>query len=320
MSAAAPILVTGTIRSGSTWVGKVLAAHPRVGYINEPLNLQDTPVNRGKLPVDRPFWYMHIDEHNEAAFLPAYKNLVRFRFNIQAAAERLEHDKSNGSLYSKEEIRVIEEYARFATLHLNRVRPLVKDPFALVSVPWFVDRLDMIPVILIRHPAAFTSSVLKLGWGAGFNQFVQQPELLDKYPVDDSEIELYRKFESTGNKLGLAALGWKYQHRVILDYAREHPEWLFVRHEDLSREPMKLFQQICHRLKLEFHPRIQAKIKASTSSKNQGELPADQPHQVHLDSRKNITAWKRRLNEEQILEIRRIVEEVSSQFYDSEDW
>jgi hypothetical protein len=32
-----PVLVTGIHRSGTTWVGKMLAAAPGVVYINEPL-------------------------------------------------------------------------------------------------------------------------------------------------------------------------------------------------------------------------------------------------------------------------------------------
>ena len=32
-----PILVTGSHRSGSTWVGKMLATSPSVNYIHEPL-------------------------------------------------------------------------------------------------------------------------------------------------------------------------------------------------------------------------------------------------------------------------------------------
>ena len=33
-----PILVTGAPRSGSTWVGNVLALDKRTGYVHEPFN------------------------------------------------------------------------------------------------------------------------------------------------------------------------------------------------------------------------------------------------------------------------------------------
>ena len=34
-----PILVTGSHRSGTTWVGKMLAADSDTAYISEPLNV-----------------------------------------------------------------------------------------------------------------------------------------------------------------------------------------------------------------------------------------------------------------------------------------
>jgi hypothetical protein len=37
-----PILVTGTPRSGTTWVGKIIATSPSVGYIKEPFNRKCT--------------------------------------------------------------------------------------------------------------------------------------------------------------------------------------------------------------------------------------------------------------------------------------
>ncbi|HUH21151.1 MAG TPA: hypothetical protein VLZ09_04715, partial [Gaiellaceae bacterium] len=37
-SAKRPILVTGAHRSGTTWVGKMLALAPGVGYVHEPFN------------------------------------------------------------------------------------------------------------------------------------------------------------------------------------------------------------------------------------------------------------------------------------------
>ena len=37
-SSAKPILVTGAHRSGTTWVGKMLALAPGVGYVHEPFN------------------------------------------------------------------------------------------------------------------------------------------------------------------------------------------------------------------------------------------------------------------------------------------
>ena len=41
--ATGPVLVTGSPRSGSTWVGNVLALAPGAGYIHEPFNRRHPP-------------------------------------------------------------------------------------------------------------------------------------------------------------------------------------------------------------------------------------------------------------------------------------
>jgi LPS sulfotransferase NodH len=56
-----PILVTGTHRSGTTWVGKMLAADACTAYISEPLNVLHRPgVFRPKVK----YWYQYICEDN----------------------------------------------------------------------------------------------------------------------------------------------------------------------------------------------------------------------------------------------------------------
>ena len=49
-----PILVTGAHRSGTTWVGKMLAASREVAYISEPLNKWHRP---GVMAIPVEYWY-----------------------------------------------------------------------------------------------------------------------------------------------------------------------------------------------------------------------------------------------------------------------
>lgn len=65
-----PILVTGIHRSGTTWVGKMLAASGQVTYINEPLNVQHRP---GIFQAKVPYWYTYITRENEQLYLPAFE-------------------------------------------------------------------------------------------------------------------------------------------------------------------------------------------------------------------------------------------------------
>lgn len=319
MAANRPLLVTGTIRSGTTWAGRMIAAHPEVAYINEPLNRELTPATWGQFPVDNPFWYTYISEKNEGRYLEAYRNLVSFRFDIRAALREL-----NGAVrtapYTPDELNLIETWARFASAHLHRRRPLLKDPFALISTPWFADRLGAVPVVLIRHPAAFVSSLLRLDWNAGMDEFLQQPELLAAHPLPDHERELAERFLRDEDKLGLAALGWSYQHRIVRRFREEHPGWVHVRHEDLSRDPDGGYRDIFRRIGLDYTPEVRRAVRESSKSGNPRELKKHAPHSVKLDSRANVKNWKHRLTEEQTARIRELVEDVSKDFYGDGDW
>ncbi|MBK8419704.1 sulfotransferase [Candidatus Villigracilis saccharophilus] len=66
-----PILVSGAHRSGTTWVGRMLAANPQTAYISEPLNvLHRRGVYRAE--VDR--WYTYITEENRSNIFPPFRN------------------------------------------------------------------------------------------------------------------------------------------------------------------------------------------------------------------------------------------------------
>jgi LPS sulfotransferase NodH len=54
---AAPILVTGSAKSGTTWVGEMLAASGQIGYIREPFN-PHRPL--GISGIVTPYWHMYV--------------------------------------------------------------------------------------------------------------------------------------------------------------------------------------------------------------------------------------------------------------------
>ena len=74
-----PILVTGTHRSGTTWVGKMLAADSRMAYISEPLNVLHRP---GVLRVKVNKWYQYVCEDNEKEYLSSFLELLDYDYHL----------------------------------------------------------------------------------------------------------------------------------------------------------------------------------------------------------------------------------------------
>src|SRR4029077_8889793 len=67
-----PILVTGSHRSGSTWVGQMLAAGSEVGYIREPFSVLHRP---GVLAVRFPYWFPYVCAENEGPFVAPVRDM-----------------------------------------------------------------------------------------------------------------------------------------------------------------------------------------------------------------------------------------------------
>src|SRR3972149_1862423 len=152
-----PILVTGAHRSGTTWVGRMLASHPRTAYISEPLNVLH---RRGVYRADVERWYTYITEGNEDKYLPAFHELLNFHYHLFSEL---------GSLRSQKDfLRMGRDLAIFMNGKLRGQRVLLKDPFAVFSAPWFAQKLNCQVVITVRHPAAFASSLKRLNWTYDF--------------------------------------------------------------------------------------------------------------------------------------------------------
>jgi hypothetical protein len=301
-----PILVTGAHRTGTTWVGRMLAADAHTAYISEPLNVLHRPgVLRS--PVAR--WYTCITPENEADYLPAFGELLNFRYHLLAEVRALRS--------ARDALRMGRDLGTFVRGGLLHQRPLLKDPFAIFSIPWFMDRLDCQVLVTVRHPAAFASSLKRLNWRFDFNDLLGQPPLMKAY------LAPYRaQMEAmpADDLIGQAALLWTMIYRAVDGMRGAAPSIQIVRHEDLSLDPIAGFGKLYAELGLDFTPAVKAKIEGSSSSDNPGELSMQQTHSVNLDSRSNLENWKRRLSPEEIERVRGLSGEIAQRYYPEAVW
>jgi hypothetical protein len=214
-------------------------------------------------------------------------------------------------------LRSAREYARLLAYRALGAPPLVKDPIALFSAEWLASRFGMDVVIVIRHPAGFASSLKRLGWTFPFPDLLDQP-LLMRDLLRPFEAELARRAERPGDILDQAALLWRMMHHVIADYRTRHPGWTFVRHEDLSREPVREFEGLFGKLGLGFTKRARDLIAETTDPANPAD-PAD-AHSLRRDSKAGASIWKERLAPGEVRRIRAAVGDVSKLFYSDAEW
>jgi hypothetical protein len=301
-----PILVTGTHRSGTTWVGKMLAADSSVAYISEPLNVLHRPgVFRPKVK----HWYQYVCEENQDEYLPGFKELLEFDYHLWDEIRSL---KSRRDFF-----RMGRDFAIFYNGLMRGQRILLKDPFAVFSTEWFAKCLNCRIVIAVRHPAAFVSSLKRLNWPFDFQDLLDQPLLMRDF------LEPYREQMETARHediIGQASLLWNLIYRTVHTTLQRNPEFIAVRHEDLSLEPVNGFHKLYDSLGLDFTKRVEKSILTSSSSENPAEPSRKNIYSVKLDSRSNLDTWKKRLTADEIQRIRARTEEVSQLFYPEVGW
>jgi hypothetical protein len=306
----APILVTGSHRSGSTWVGRTVARAPGVVYVEEPFHPRHRP---GICRAQPSCWYQYVCEQNEdeGGWRDALSHTLALRYDLLAELHRLRSPRDLG--------RLVRDWGRFTIGRLRSGRPLMKDPIAFFSAPWIARRFEAQVVVLTRHPAAFASSLSRLGWTFDFGNWLDQP-LLMRDLLAPWRAELDRARADPGDVIDQAALSWRVIAEVTRRWQEEHPDWQFVTHEELSREPIAGFRSLFETLKLPFSESIGETLAAATRAGNPAEAPAGTAHALRRDSRANISNWKHRLDADQIARLREAVGETATHFYGAEDW
>ncbi len=181
----------------------------------------------------------------------------------------------------------------------NADLPLVKDPIAVFSVEWLARRFRVRPVVLIRHPAAFAVSVKDKGWTHPFAHFLAQPLLMARH-LDPCAREIMRFARAEQDILDQAALLWRLIYSVVTKYQSLYPDWIYIRHEDLARDPLSSFRVIFGALGLEFREETERAIEAQR--------------------RTDLDRWRLALTPAEIERVKAGVAGVSDLFYADEEW
>jgi hypothetical protein len=302
-----PVLVTGSHRSGTSWTAAVLASSPGVALVREP---SDTLYRPRWLRRALPHQFHYITHENEDRFAGDFDRMFALRYplgqflELQNRAER-------------REFAVQRRRARHARRERHRV--VCKDPMGVFSAAWLAERYAARVVVCIRHPAAFVSSLLRLDWRFDFANWLQQPlfmrDCAGRYAED---IERY-----AGQPAALidqAIVLWKVIYARVAWYRETFPQWTFVRHEDLAREPARLFPLLFAACDLALTDEARAFLAANSAASNPGDVPTEEWFSIRRNSAVAWRTWRHRLAADQIAYVRERTEEAASVFYGADAW
>jgi hypothetical protein len=279
---------------------------PPVAYLWEPFS----PLHRPGICAARfPLWFTYVCADNADRYEGPIRDMLSFRYRWRAELRVVRTPKDVG--------RMLRDGARFRSFRARGARPLLKDPIAVFSSEWIADALGSQVVVLIRHPAAFVDSIKRRELRHPFEHFARQPALVrDLLSPFAEEIRAYAAGDRSLLDQGI--LLWNLIHHAIRRFHDRRRDWLFVRLEDLARDPIPRFAELYRFLDLTFDARVEATIAEHSSASN--------PVATHdMASRKRnsaaaVEAWRRHLRPSEVDEIRGRVEPIATAFYSDEDW
>jgi len=147
------ILVAGTARSGTTWLGDLITSQIPCRILFEPFN----PDLVSEYRAFHYFQYMRPDSEND---------------QLHAFAHKVFSGEIRNSWIDGQNERIFSKYR------------LIKEIRANLLLAWLHNYFPEVPMVfLIRHPCAVVSSRMELGWAtdSDIEPFLSQPELVSDY-------------------------------------------------------------------------------------------------------------------------------------------
>ncbi len=306
------ILVTGGNRMGTSWMGRMLCLSGEVFQVWEPFN--------HLIPLPSVFPAHPLERHYQR-LLPEQKRPMRTHIRNRSIMDIIHGAKGDASLAGR--IRKVGNVLRRASLAAaGKMKPLLKDPIALMSAEWIAEEYNAAVIVMVRHPGAYINSVRRLNWRTPVEDFLHQEHLMADLPSDlQSQIRerAASRPEPDHYLLEDAALCWRVFHTVVDRYRRDHPEWKTVRHEYLCQNYLSGFRDIYRFADLTWSAEVESEINSLCCSLN----PVTQGTSIHefrQDSASLAHAWKNSFSDDEIKTIKRITSPVWELFYEEDSW
>lgn len=277
-----PILVTGVPRSGTTWLARALSTSPGTALTGrEPMNPRGSQYGLG-------------------GTLRTWAQLTDLT-RRQARLLSLSYRGLNPFVYSR--------YGHRQWLAgAPHVRVIVKDPFAMLSLPTIVTATTAIPLLVYRHPAAVLASYRRMGWTADLDEVnALLPHVLASLPhtalAEDSisaDAVLMGRFWSALNTQALRDLD-------TLDGS------IVVSHEEVTRGGAPAMQRLFDLLGLRWSSEVDRRLASPQPLAHEPHANRAALHDFNRTPESVSNAWRATISDAD----RTVVEQLSASTMDA---
>lgn len=324
------ILIVGARRCGTTFVGKVLSKTPNSNYFFEPFN-KDQGIKY--LPN---VWYPYLTEENikkrESETLDKlfFKQKAKYKVSLYNNdfvwwdLNRYDLIRNVFINFSKEPFfmrltRVLFknrsnfEYYKFK-FSKNVKNLIFKDPLASLSTDFLVKRYDLKTIVMLRHPYSYYYSMKKQDWGANpYENFFSQQNL--SYILDENYNKILNTHEH--NKKLYSLIEYMIVYNKLLEFKNDK-NYYFLKHEDLSLNPIEEFEKLFMFCGLKYDSKTQNYIHNNTKANNKKDT--NKVSNTKRDSRSIINNWKGKITKEEMNLIKGLTFDIIKDYYPDEEW
>lgn len=276
-----PILVTGMPRSGTTWLARLLATAPGTALTGrEPMN------PRGR-------------QYALAKTLPGWVELTTLT-DAQRRVLRRAYRGRNPWVFSR--------YGRRQwAAPLPWTRCVVKDPFAMLSIPTVLAATGATAVLLYRHPGAALASYRRMGWQPDLEELA--PLLTwhrERMPSTDGRAPLPRPGE-VGEAEAMGRF-WSALYEIALDDVAGAGNVVVASHEDIAGGGPDAARSLFAALGLEW-----SRGAAEELARESGGADAARQQNLHNFDRppgEVAAAWRKHVDADDLAAIESVSEEL----------
>lgn len=227
-----PLYLMSLPRSGSSWIGSILASHPDLYYHFEPMNPDYNPLAKDRMAV-------------------------RVPGRCEPSVARYVNGLEKGTLFSILSL-LHQPPWRFFTAR----RILVKDVYSMFSHMILLEhRIECI--LLVRHPCQVAKSHIGRGILPPLHRLAENLEEVDAMrKLTENFRTGLRADENPWFQMGLY---WEMAHQLVLSDGAECFRSI-IRYEDVVEDPTRQFKKILTVLGLSCPDKIQKRILRTTTA------------------------------------------------------
>lgn len=283
------ILLTGSPRSGTTWVMELIETVPGIRRIWEPLLFRDShsePAHKANFGLGiRP--YLAVGEN--------HPELETFLGRLLSGKE-CPYPMMMGPLTCSR----LKFLKRFASK-----KTIIKFCRAQRLLPWLLHKFDVQTILLIRHPCAVVASQLN---HPGF----QQEQTGKEHPVISEQVmteypDLAQYALNLSHLEEKLAATWCFDYLIPLRKWGEQEDFLLV-YERLLVDPENQLHRIERHLGIEFPEDTFQRVKMPSAT--------TMGRSLHVrESEERLSIWKSRLSSEEASRILQVVKRFDINFY-----